>query len=146
MKKEGVGRRVLVVDDEPEILDLVHMMLEWEGYRVLDATDGLTGIEQARTEQPDLILLDVRMPKMTGLSVLELLANDPRTADIPVIMLSVVTTQPEVRQALEHGAIAYLPKPFEMKEMVHIVERVLSSDSVERQKLREQALEQVNKP
>jgi CheY-like chemotaxis protein len=146
MKKEGVGRRVLVVDDEPEILDLVQMMLEWEGYTVLEASDGWTGIEQARTEQPDLILLDVRMPKMTGLSVLDLLANDPRTADIPVIMLSVVTTHPEVRRALEHGATAYLSKPFEMNEMVHMVERVLDSNPVERQKLREQALELVGKP
>jgi len=146
MTKKGQGYRVLVADDEPEVIDLVRMMLEWEGYRVIEAVDGAEAVERARQDEPDLILLDVRMPKMTGLGVLDRLASAPETSQIPVIMLSVVTTYPEVRQALERGAVAYLPKPFEMREMVHMVERVLSIDSAGRDQLRQRALESIGKP
>lgn len=146
MTTQGQGYRILVADDEPEVVDLVRMMLEWEGYQVVQAEDGAEAVERARQEEPDLILLDVRMPKMTGLSVLDRLASDPATSGIPVIMLSVVTTYPEVRQALERGAVAYLPKPFEMREMVHMVERVLSIDAAGRDRLRKQALESIGRP
>jgi CheY-like chemotaxis protein len=146
MTKQGHGYRILVADDEPEVVDLVRMMLEWEGYTVVQAVDGAEAVHHARQDQPDLILLDVRMPKMTGLSVLDRLAADPVTSGIPVIMLSVVTTYPEVREALERGAVAYLPKPFEMREMVHLVERVLSIDPAGRDRLRRQALESIGRP
>jgi DNA-binding response OmpR family regulator len=118
MAEKGQDYTVLVADDEPEIVNLVRTMLEWEGYTVLDAADGEEAVACAHDRLPDLILMDVRMPKMNGLAVLESLRADPDTVAIPVIMLSVVTTYPEVRKALQKGAIAYLPKPFELKEMV----------------------------
>jgi CheY-like chemotaxis protein len=132
--------RILVADDEHEVVDLVRMMLEWEGYTVLEAADGRETFERAKAELPDLILLDVRMPNMTGLAALELLHADPATASIPVIMLSVVTTYPDVQKALERGAISYLPKPFEMRNLMRLVGRVLARDAAGREVLRQQAL------
>jgi CheY-like chemotaxis protein len=140
MTKSKEGHTILVADDEPEVIDLVRMMLEWEGYTILAAVDGEDAVARVKADQPDLILLDVRMPKMSGLNVLSHLDDDPSTADIPVIMLSVVTTYPDIRAALERGAVAYLPKPFEVREMVRLVTRVLAMDGEAREKLRQQAL------
>jgi CheY-like chemotaxis protein len=136
-------RTILVADDEPEILDLMRMLLEWEDYTVVETRDGEQCLAQARAVKPDLILSDVRMPKMTGLEVLEQLQADPDLRDIPVIMLSVVTTLPQVQTALQNGAIAYLPKPFEMREMARLVNRVLTRDSGGREVIRQQALREL---
>jgi CheY-like chemotaxis protein len=147
MSRKGRGYTILVADDEPEVVDLVRMMLEWEGgYTIISAGDGAETVMRARNDHPDLILLDVRMPKMSGLAVLEELQADPGLAAVPVIMLSVVTTYPDVRRALQGGAVAYLPKPFEMKEMVRLIERVLVSDDAGRATLRQQALQSMGKP
>jgi CheY-like chemotaxis protein len=146
MAQQGQKYRVLVADDEPEVVDLVRMMLQMEGgYTILSAEDGQETLDRARTDRPDLILLDVRMPKMSGLTVLDHLHADPLTASIPVIMLSVVTTYPDVRRALERGAIAYLAKPFELREMTRLVARVLAMDLEERQALRLRALSNVGR-
>jgi len=139
--------KILVADDEPEVVDLVRMMLEWQGgYCVVGAGDGEEALERARSDSPDLILLDVRMPRKNGLDALHDLKADPALASVPVIMLSVVTTYPEVHSALRQGAVAYLPKPFELKEMVRLVERVLVADPAGRSALRQQALESIGKP
>ena len=140
MAKPHHNRTVLIADDEPEILDLMRMMLEWENYTVVETQDGEQCLAQARALKPDLILSDVRMPRMTGIEVLEHLQADPELADIPVIMLSVVTTLPQVRTALEKGAIAYLPKPFEMREMARLVNQVLGRDAGGREVIRRQSL------
>jgi CheY-like chemotaxis protein len=145
MPQEAGSPIILVADDEPEVVNLVRTLLEWQRYSVLDAADGREALRQAQRVLPDLILLDVRMPRMSGLSVLERLQADPRTASIPVIMLSVVTTYSEVRAALQRGAVAYLSKPFELKEMLELVQRVLSTDPLTRQALREVALRNVGK-
>ena len=111
MAKQGQGFKILIADDEPEVVDLVRMILEWEGYTVVAAVDGLQTIARVREpEPPHLILLDVRMPKLSGLAVLEQLP-EVGGGDIPVIMLSVVTTDPEVRTALQRGAIALVKSP-----------------------------------
>ena len=132
-------RTILIADDEPEVVQLVRMILEWEGYTVVAAADGLKTLERVETHNPDLILLDVRMPKMSGLTVLEHLAKSEAVA-IPVIMLSVVTTQPDVRSALQRGAVAYLTKPFELKEMTRLVEQILEMDDAKRDAFRQKAL------
>ncbi len=145
MKKQGEGYTILVADDEPEVVNLVRMMLEWEGYTIVAAVDGEDTLTRVREDRPDLILLDVRMPKMSGLNVLNHLRSDLATADIPVIMLSVVTAYPDVRTALERGAIAYLPKPFELREIVRLVERILAMDDAGREILRQQALREIGR-
>ena len=131
---------ILVADDEPEVLELVRILLEWEDYTVIEAMDGQEALDKIRSICPDLALLDVRMPKMDGLSVLEHLQTDPVLASIPVVMLSVVTTYPQVETALKQGAVAYVPKPFEVREIVHLVGQVLSSDANGRREIREHAL------
>lgn len=147
MEEQRSDVKILVADDEPEVVDLVRMMLEWQGgYRVLGAGDGEEALERARSDSPDLILLDVRMPRKNGLDALHDLKADPALASVPVIMLSVVTTYPEVQSALRQGAVAYLPKPFELKEMVRLVERVLVADPAGRLALQQQALENIGKP
>ena len=140
MSEKDPSYTILVADDEREVVDLVRMVLEMGGHSVLSAEDGEQTLARAGALLPDLILLDVRMPKMSGLTVLTHLQKDPLTAAIPVIMLSVVTTYPEVRTALQRGAVAYLSKPFEIQEMSRLVERVLRMDATERQLLRQQAI------
>lgn len=140
MTKSDLGQTILVADDEPEVVDLVRMLLEWEGYAVVAAADGEETLAQARATMPDLILLDVRMPKMTGLDALGHLQADPALADIPVVMLSVVTAYPQVRTALEQGAVAYISKPFELREMARLVKRVLAKDAAGREVIRQHSL------
>jgi CheY-like chemotaxis protein len=145
MQKASQSYRILVADDEPEVVNLVRMVLEMEGYTVVDADDGEQAVTRVQTDRPDLILLDVRMPRLSGLSVLERLHEDPTTSAIPVIMLSVVTTYPEVQTALQRGAIAYLAKPFELREMSRLVTRILAMDSAQREAHRQQALKSIGK-
>jgi CheY-like chemotaxis protein len=140
MTNQRHNQTILIADDEPEIVDLVRLLLEWEDYSVAKATNGEEALAQAQAIVPDLIFLDVRMPKMSGLDVLDHLQADPALAGIPVVMLSVITTYPQVQMALERGAVAYLPKPFELREMARLVKRILSKDAVGREEIHQQAL------
>lgn len=140
MTNQRHNRTILIADDEPEIVDLVRLLLEWEGYSVAEATNGEEALAQAQAIVPDLILLDVRMPKMSGLDVLDHLQADPALAGIPVVMLSVITTYPQVQTALERGAVDYLPKPFELRKMARLVKRVLSRDAAGQEEIHQQAL------
>jgi CheY-like chemotaxis protein len=144
MTKQVRKCTILIADDESEVVQLVRMILEWEGYEVVAAVDGLEALQRIQTDKPDLILLDVRMPKMSGLTVLEQMAAS-ETAFIPVIMLSVVTTHPEVRAALQRGAVAYLSKPFELKELTRLVGKVLAMDAAARDAFRQKELETLDK-
>ncbi len=144
MSKQVRKRTILIADDEAEVVQLVQMILEWEGYNVIVAADGLETLQRAEADKPDLILLDVRMPKMSGLAVLEHLATS-EASRIPVIMLSVVTTHPEVRSALQRGAVAYLSKPFELKEMTRLVAQILAMDTAKRDAFRQKALENIDR-
>ncbi len=141
------GYTVLIADDEPEVVDLVRIILESEGYRVLDASNGLQALNQIQAHRPDLILMDMRMPELTGLGVLNALAQcpEPETRSIPVVMLSVVVTDPEVRMALDQGAIAYLSKPFEVRELLWMVDRVLGMDPEQRPSFRQQMIDSVGR-
>jgi CheY-like chemotaxis protein len=145
MVEKDQSYTILVVDDEREVVDLVRMVLEMDGHTVLSAEDGEQALARIGAILPDLILLDVRMPKMSGLTVLQHLHEDALTADIPVIMLSVVTTHPEVQTALHRGAVAYLSKPFEIREMSRLIDRVLRMDAAERELLRKQAINSVGR-
>lgn len=145
MASRGQGYTVLVSDDEPEVVNLVTIVLESEGYQVLSASNGRVALERLATQRPDLILLDMRMPEMTGLMVLDSLGADPDLASIPVVMLSVVVTDPDVRMALERGAIAYLSKPFEIREMVWLVDRIIKMDADEREQFRQQMIQSVGR-
>lgn len=105
-------RRVLIVDDEEGIRVLCRVNLELSGFDVLEAPDGMAGLEMAREEHPDLIFLDVMMPQMDGWDVLRRLKEDAATASIPVVMLTARTSEADQIRAWGEGVLDYLSKPF----------------------------------
>ena len=109
---------VLVVDDDPVIQKLLKVNFEMEGYRVVSAADGAEGLEQAREENPDIIILDIMMPRMNGLEALVALKGDATTRGIPVILLSAKAQAGDVQAGLDRGADAYVTKPFDPLELL----------------------------
>jgi len=116
-----VSKTILVIDDEPGIVEIVRVNLEAEGYRVLFAYDGVAGLEAIREAHPDLVILDVMMPRMSGWEVLRHVEADLATAGLPIIMLTVKAGDMDVVRGLEQGAVEYITKPF---DPLHLVERV----------------------
>lgn len=110
--------KILVVDDEKNILELVRFNLEREGFQVLIALDGTEGLELARDEKPDLIVLDVMLPGMNGLEVCQELRREAVTKHIPIIMLSARAEEVDRILGLEMGADDYVTKPFSPRELV----------------------------
>jgi len=111
-------KRILVVDDLPENVFLLQDRLENEGYEVITAYDGKTGIAKAISDMPDLILLDVMMPEMSGIEACKILKHDPATADIPIIIVTAKSGAEDAKEGLEAGAFDYIKKPFEKVEML----------------------------
>jgi DNA-binding response OmpR family regulator len=133
--------KVLVIDDEPPIRLLCRVNLEAEKMEVLEASDGPTGLEKARNEEPDVILLDVMMPGLDGWQVAEELLNDERTRSIPIVFL---TARAEVRdraRGLDLGGIDYVTKPFNPTELAPLVrELVQRVDQGEREDVRREKI------
>lgn len=123
--------RILVVDDEPHILKLVSFSLTRAGHQVLEASDAPAGISIVRDEQPDLVLLDVMMPGMTGYEALEILKADSDTRDTPVIMLSAKSQTYEQEEGLRLGALRYVCKPFTPRDLVEVVSLVVGTQESE---------------
>ncbi len=121
---------VLVIDDEKDLIELVRYNLEEDGFSVNGAADGETGIAMAAVEQPDVIVLDVMLPGMDGLEVCRRLKSEPRTARIPVIMLSARGTEPDRVVGLELGADDYVSKPFSPRELAARIKVQLRRSSV----------------
>ena len=115
---------VLCADDDRDILALVALRLERAGYRVAQASDGEQALALARELQPDVLVLDVMMPRMTGTEVLTALRADAATKDLPVVLLSARAQDADVEHGLEAGADAYLAKPFQGPELVEVVARL----------------------
>lgn len=106
----GAETTVLVVEDDPTVAHIYSLSLERAGYRVVVARDGVEGVEVAGRESPDLIFLDIRMPRMDGVGALRALAGDPATKDIPVVMLSNFDDPALVRETRALGARDYIVK------------------------------------
>jgi CheY-like chemotaxis protein len=119
--------RILIADDEPHIRKLVSFTLGNHGYDVLQAADGGEAYAIARAEKPDLVLLDVMMPVMTGYEVLNRLKADPETESIPVVMLSAKSQRTEVEEGMACGAREYICKPFTPKDLVERVGDILGT-------------------
>ena len=117
--------RVLVIDDEAPIRLLCRVNLEAEKMEVLEAADGPTGLELARAESPDVILLDVMMPGLDGWRVAEQLLEDPDTADIPIVFLTARAEFRDRARGLDIGGVDYVTKPFNPVELAPLVERLL---------------------
>jgi len=125
-------KRVLVIDDLPENVFMLQDRLENEGYQVLTAYDGQTGIDKAFSELPDLILLDVMMPDITGLEVCKILVNDPKTKNIPIILVTAKSGAEDTKEGLEAGAFDYIKKPFNRIELMARVNSALKLSDAQR--------------
>lgn len=117
--------KILIVDDEEDILDLVHYNLTKEGYEVFKVTTGEEAIESARDNMPELILLDLMLPGLDGLTACKILKNDPKTHNIPIIMLTAKGEESDIVTGLELGADDYIPKPFSPRVLLARVRTVL---------------------
>ncbi len=115
--------RVLVVDDDPVIQQLVVMNLELEGHEVLRASTGPEAIDTARSEAPQVVVLDVMLPEVDGFEVCQALGTDEATRDIPVVLLSARALHSDVQRGYDAGAVEYVTKPFDPLDLVAVVER-----------------------
>ncbi len=117
--------QILVVDDDPDILKFVEMNLELEGFDVALAGGGREALEKAKASPPDLMLLDVMMPEIDGLTVLKRMRSDPLTANIPVIVLTARSLAEDRVKGLDLGADDYITKPFDLEELIARIRTVL---------------------
>lgn len=111
-------KTILVVDDEPNIVDLLVFNLEKEGYNTIVANDGITAVDMALKEKPDLILLDVMIPKLDGISVCKKIRYALNISNIPILMISARDTESDKIVGLEMGADDYITKPFQTRELM----------------------------
>jgi CheY-like chemotaxis protein len=119
--------RLLIVEDDPLMSRMYQKIFTFEGYEVEMAGDGQEGLDKVRASKPTLVLLDVMMPKLNGLQVLEKLKSDPETKDIPVIMLTNLAGEQDAEAALAKGAIKYIIKSeYEPKEVADMVKEILA--------------------
>ncbi len=116
---------VLVVDDDPDIRNLVRLALQRSGYGVLEAGDGRIALDVVAADHPDLVLLDLSMPVLDGHATLAALRSDPATADLPVVIISALSTVVDRRELLAAGAQRFVGKPFLPRQLVETVAEVL---------------------
>jgi CheY-like chemotaxis protein len=121
--------KILLVDDEPEILYLVRLMLEHEGYEVIEAKNGDECLKKLRSTAPDLILLDIMMPGLDGWEICRRIKADKETKNIPVVMLTVRTSEDSIKKSFEYaGCDAHLNKPFDRRHLLDIIGKLLGKN------------------
>jgi two-component system alkaline phosphatase synthesis response regulator PhoP len=119
-------KKILIVDDEVDLVETVRFPLEMEGFNVLVSYNGEDALNQARKEKPDLILLDLMLPKLDGYKVCRLLKFDERYKNIPILMLTAKTQEKDKALGMETGANDYITKPFDLDKLVEKVKLYLS--------------------
>ena len=122
--------RVLVVDDEPDVLLLCRLNLQQRGHELLEASEGSQALELARERHPDVIVLDLMMPGINGYDVLEALQGDDATSDIPVLVLTAKSLRADRERSHGLGASAFLTKPFMPSELCEMVDSLLATDGL----------------
>lgn len=122
--------KILAVDDESELTDLMHYHLVRAGHAVTTAANGWEAIHAVRQERPDIILLDLMLPDLDGFGVCEILRRDPKTATIPIVIVSAWSSPDSRNLGLELGALDYLTKPFSPQELVDRVNRLVHARAV----------------
>jgi CheY-like chemotaxis protein len=118
-------KRILVCDDDPVILRLLQVNLELEGYEVLLAHHGEKAIEIAVDEHPDLVILDIMMPRMDGYQTCQMIKSQDETRDIPVVFLSAKAQQSDIEKGKSFGVDDYLTKPFDPSDLIAVVDRLV---------------------
>jgi DNA-binding response OmpR family regulator len=136
--------KVLIVDDEPDVLLLCKVNLEFEGYSVIEARNGVEALDKVKEHNPDLVLLDIMMPDLDGWQVLSLLKDDPATAQIPVVMLTAKVQERDQIRGWSEGAADYVTKPFNPIALSRTVRNALQPPSPEdTERRRRQVLEKL---
>ncbi len=125
------GKCVLVVEDDPAIMELLRLLLEQEGLQVEMAQDGLEALEKIDVITPDLVLLDLRLPKLEGIDVLWEMRRHPRWSSVPVIIISVDSSPQMMLRGWQLGVDGYFVKPFDPDELLRVVRRILSLPRLE---------------
>jgi DNA-binding response OmpR family regulator len=125
MSKEPTGARILVVDDDPDIVSMLNARLTARGYKVLTAGDGHRALELAKLERPDVVLLDVMMPGKMGWEVARALKQDPLTQGIKIVMVTAIGAKVNEITSPLYGADAYVDKPFEFEKLEKIIEKLV---------------------
>lgn len=118
-------KRILVVEDDPNTVRLISYTLEQEGYEVLTASNGIEGLKKAQEEEPELLVLDVMLPGLDGFEVCHRLRSEPRTAALPILMLSAKAQETDIATGIKMGADDYLAKPADPLEVVEKVRTLL---------------------
>lgn len=118
-----MARKILVIDDEPDFVDAIKMRLEANGYVMVSASDGREGVDKAKRERPDLILLDLVMPNVNGILALSMLKTDPKIAHIPVVILTAKTDSDYITDTMKLGAVDYIVKPADMQVLIEVVRK-----------------------
>jgi len=118
--------KILVVDDEPPIVRLMEFILARQGHQMLVAVNGEEALEKVRSQNPDLVLLDIMMPRIDGYEVARTLRADPATQDLPIIMLSAKAQEEDIQKGIDVGVNEYITKPFSPEQLVHVVTDYLS--------------------
>jgi len=117
--------KILIAEDERDIRELITFTLRFAGYEVVAASNGEQAVELARAEQPDLIMMDVRMPRMTGYEACEVMKQDDQLKDIPIVFLSAKGQDQEVQTGIQAGAVDYIVKPFSPDQLTERVKELL---------------------
>lgn len=125
-----MAKKILATDDEPDVLLIVKTALQSEGFDVETAANGPECLEAARANPPDLFVLDVMMPGMSGFEVVEKLKEDPATATIPIIMLTGLAERVKIKEALTGGVDFYIVKPFEFEDLINKVNQALDGTAL----------------
>jgi len=120
-----MAKRILIVDDEVQLVEMVKMRLEAAGYEIISAYDGQEGFDKAKKDKPDLIILDLMLPKMDGYKVCGLLKNDARYSKIPIIMFTARVQDEDMRLGKDLGAEEYVTKPFDPKILLSKIKELL---------------------
>lgn len=120
------SKRILICDDDPVILRLLQVNLELEGFEVLLGHNGEEAVQIAQNEHPDLIILDIMMPRMDGYQACEKLKSLDDTRDIPVVFLSAKAQQSDIERGKAYGVVDYITKPFDPNDLIDVLDRLLT--------------------
>src|SRR5438094_967090 len=121
----GSGKKILIVEDESDVADLLTLNLRKAGFRTSTTADGVSGLQKARDDRPDVIILDMMLPKMAGLEVCKILKSDTATSHIPILMLTAKAEEIDRIVGLEFGADDYVTKPFSPREVMLRIRAIL---------------------
>ena len=120
-----MAKKILIVDDEPNLVKLLESRLKSNGYEVISASDGQQGLDRVRQDKPDLVILDLMLPKLHGYEVCKQLRADSVHKDIPIVMLTASGKAGDIQEGLNQGANAYIAKPFQPEALLGIIKALI---------------------